>query len=52
MAVARICGRLDGIALAIELAATVNRALSLDDLAVRLDDRFRLLRDAVKDSIG
>jgi hypothetical protein len=43
---ARICRRLDGIPLAIELAATAARALSLEDLAVRLDDRFRLLRDA------
>jgi non-specific serine/threonine protein kinase len=45
-ALARICQRLDGIPLAIELAATAARALSLEDLAVRLDDRFRLLRDA------
>ena len=45
-ALARICRRLDGIPLAIELAATAARALSLEDLAVRLDDRFRLLRDA------
>jgi non-specific serine/threonine protein kinase len=45
-AVARICRRLDGIPLAIELAATAARALSLEDLAVRLDDRFRLLRNA------
>jgi predicted ATPase/DNA-binding XRE family transcriptional regulator len=43
-AVARICRRLDGIPLAIELAATAARALSLEDLALRLDDRFRLLR--------
>jgi predicted ATPase/DNA-binding XRE family transcriptional regulator len=45
-AVAWICRRLDGIPLAIELAATAARALSLEDLAVRLDDRFRLLRNA------
>jgi predicted ATPase/DNA-binding XRE family transcriptional regulator len=45
-AVARICRRLDGIPLAIELAATAARALSLEDLAARLDDRFRLLRGA------
>jgi non-specific serine/threonine protein kinase len=45
-AMARICRRLDGIPLAIELAATAARALSLEDLAVRLDDRFRLLRNA------
>jgi non-specific serine/threonine protein kinase len=45
-ALVRICRRLDGIPLALELAATATRALSLEDLAVRLDDRFRLLRDA------
>lgn len=45
-ALARICRRLDGIPLAIELAATAARGLSLEDLALRLDDRFRLLRDA------
>jgi non-specific serine/threonine protein kinase len=43
-AVARICRRLDGIPLAIELAAAAARALSFDELASRLDNRFRLLR--------
>jgi non-specific serine/threonine protein kinase len=43
-AVARICRRLDGIPLAIELAATAARALSFAEVATRLDDRFRLLR--------
>jgi predicted ATPase/class 3 adenylate cyclase len=42
--VAEICDRLDGIPLAIELAASRARSLSLADLAERLDDRFRLLR--------
>jgi non-specific serine/threonine protein kinase len=42
-AVAQICFRLDGIPLAIELAAARVRALSLDQIARRLDDRFRLL---------
>lgn len=41
--VARICRRLDGIALAIELAAPRLRVLSLDQLADRLAERFRLL---------
>jgi predicted ATPase len=38
-----ICRRLEGIPLAIELAAARLVALSLDELAVRLDDRLRLL---------
>jgi predicted ATPase/DNA-binding XRE family transcriptional regulator len=42
-AVARICHRLDGIPLALELAAARVRGLSVEDLAARLDDRFRLL---------
>jgi predicted ATPase/class 3 adenylate cyclase len=41
--VTRICERLDGIPLAIELAAARTTHLSADDLAARLDDRFRLL---------
>jgi predicted ATPase len=42
-AVAQICVRLDGIPLALELAAARIRSLSADDLAGRLDDRFRIL---------
>ncbi|WP_433247106.1 BTAD domain-containing putative transcriptional regulator [Streptosporangium sp. CA-135522] len=42
-AVAVICRRLDGIPLALELAATRVRALGVHELADRLDDRFRLL---------
>ncbi|MEV1177118.1 LuxR C-terminal-related transcriptional regulator [Nonomuraea sp. NPDC049784] len=42
-AVARICHRLDGIPLAIELAAVRLRAISVEQLLTRLDDRFRLL---------
>jgi predicted ATPase/class 3 adenylate cyclase len=41
--VAEICQRLDGIPLAIELAAARVSALSPDDIANRLGDRFRLL---------
>lgn len=42
-AVARICRRLDGIPLAIELAASRLSTMSLDDLGDRLDQRFRIL---------
>ena len=41
--VAELCRRLDGLPLAIELAAARVRALPLAEIAVRLDDRFRLL---------
>ena len=43
-AVARICHRLDGLPLALELAAARVEALTPAALAGRLDDRFRLLR--------
>jgi predicted ATPase/DNA-binding winged helix-turn-helix (wHTH) protein len=42
-AVAAICRRLDGIPLAIELAAARVGALSVDKIAARLNDRFALL---------
>ncbi|MET8677214.1 BTAD domain-containing putative transcriptional regulator [Streptomyces sp. NPDC004647] len=42
-AVAEICRRLDGIPLALELAATRVRALGVRELAARLGDRFRIL---------
>jgi predicted ATPase/DNA-binding CsgD family transcriptional regulator len=41
--VARICRRLDGIPLAIELAAARVSALSVEQIADRLDDQFRVL---------
>jgi len=41
--VAQICKRLDGIPLAIELAAARVKVLSVEQIASRLDDRFRLL---------
>ncbi|HEY2540989.1 MAG TPA: winged helix-turn-helix domain-containing protein, partial [Stellaceae bacterium] len=43
--IAAICRRLDGIPLAIELAATRAATLGIEELAARLDDRFRLLTD-------
>ena len=43
-----ICRRLDGIPLAIELAAARVRSISPDDLLMRLGDRFRLLQGAAR----
>jgi predicted ATPase/DNA-binding SARP family transcriptional activator len=40
-----VCRSLDGLPLALELAAARARSLSLEDIATRLDDRFTLLRD-------
>src|SRR5207244_1028055 len=42
-AVVQVCERLDGIPLAIELAAARVKALSVEKLNERLDDMFRLL---------
>jgi predicted ATPase/DNA-binding SARP family transcriptional activator/tetratricopeptide (TPR) repeat protein len=42
--VARICRDLDGIPLAIELAAARTRTLSVDEIAAHLDDRFGFLK--------
>jgi predicted ATPase/DNA-binding winged helix-turn-helix (wHTH) protein len=42
--VAKICCRLDGLALAIELAATRVDAFDVGELLVQLDDRFGLLK--------
>jgi predicted ATPase/DNA-binding SARP family transcriptional activator len=41
--IAQVCRRLDGIPLALELAAARLQALSIDQLAARLDQCFRLL---------
>ncbi|MFI7697787.1 BTAD domain-containing putative transcriptional regulator [Nonomuraea sp. NPDC049480] len=41
--VVQLCRRLDGIPLALELAATRVRALGVHGVVARLDDRFRLL---------
>jgi predicted ATPase/DNA-binding SARP family transcriptional activator len=44
--VAGICARLEGLPLAIELAAARVRALSVEDMAGRIDDAFELLGDS------
>jgi predicted ATPase/DNA-binding SARP family transcriptional activator len=49
-AVAELCRRLDGIPLALELAATRVRALGVGELVARLDDRFRLLASGRRDA--
>jgi len=41
--ITRVCRRLDGIPLALELAAARTRAMTPEEIADRLDDRFRLL---------
>ena len=50
-AVAQICRRLDGIPLAIELAAARTRGLNAEEILQRLDDRFRLLTGGTRDSL-
>ncbi|MGY1640598.1 BTAD domain-containing putative transcriptional regulator [Geodermatophilus sp. SYSU D00703] len=46
--VLEVCRRLDGLPLALELAAARAASMPLQDLADRLDDRFRLLDAAVR----
>ncbi|NUW41873.1 ATP-binding protein [Nonomuraea rhodomycinica] len=48
VAVTRLCRRLDGIPLAIELAAVRMRALSVEQILDRIDDRFRLLTQGAR----
>ncbi len=50
-AIAEICRNLDGIPFAIELAAARVRAMSIDQLSVRLSDRFRILTGGNKNSL-
>ena len=50
-AVAEICRRLDGIPLAIELAAARARALSLSEILDSLHDRFRLLTGGARTAV-
>jgi predicted ATPase/DNA-binding CsgD family transcriptional regulator len=51
-AVADICVRLDGMALAVELAARWVRLLPVEELLARLDDRFTLLTVAPRTAAG
>lgn len=50
-ALASICRRLDGIPLAIELAAPRMRAMTLDEIDRRLDQRFALLTQGSRTSL-
>lgn len=50
-AVTQICRRLDGIPLALELAAARIRVLGVQDLARRLDQRFRLLTGGTRTAV-
>lgn len=47
-AVVRLCQRLEGIPLAIELAAVRLRVLTVEELVDRLDNRFELLREGYR----
>ncbi|MGW0432689.1 ATP-binding protein [Micromonospora sp. NPDC003197] len=48
--VAELCRHLDGLPLAVELAAARVRIMSVTELARRLDDRFGLLRGGARDA--
>ncbi len=48
-AVEEICRQLDGLPLAVELAAARVRVMSVFEIAKRLDDRFSLLRSGARD---
>jgi predicted ATPase len=49
--VVRICSRLDGIPLALELAAARISVMSVEDLASKLEDRFRVLRSGSRTAV-
>jgi predicted ATPase/class 3 adenylate cyclase len=48
-AIAELCARLDGVPLAIELAAARAGSMAVEGIAARLDDRFRLLTSGARD---
>ena len=50
-ALAQLCQRIDNIPLAIELAAARTSALSVEEIAERLDDRFRLLSGGARTAV-
>jgi predicted ATPase/DNA-binding XRE family transcriptional regulator len=47
-AIAQICRRLDGMPLAVELAAALVRSLGIDHILEGLDDRFNLLTSGIR----
>jgi len=49
--IAKICHRLDGIPLAIELAAARIKMMSVKQISARLDDRFRLLTGGARTAL-
>ncbi|SED13465.1 Predicted ATPase [Amycolatopsis tolypomycina] len=49
-AVRELCAHLDGLPLAIELAAARSRVMSVPEIARHLDDRFALLRGGARDA--
>ncbi len=51
-AIASICHRLDGIPLAIELAAARVKTMTVEEISHRLDQRFRLLTGGSRVAIG
>jgi len=50
--IAQICYRLDGIPLAIDLAAARIKMMSIEQISQRLDDRFRLLTGGARTSLA
>jgi non-specific serine/threonine protein kinase len=52
IAIAQVCARLDGIPLAIELAAARVRVLTIEQINARLNDRFRLLTGGSRTAVA